>query len=1221
MNFYSDNFFTVFKRKKIFIFFILCIIFLANAGFAYALEIQYPSILGFSIDNDSSLPEYAKYFFNIGVAIAGTLAVIVIAWGGIQYMFTLGLGKMIDPKKGKRGPDEAKAWIKAGILGLLLIVCAYLIAYTINPFLVVFDLKKLAPLTFLANYFNPPGPQPPVEIYSEIPIGKLTENLLSRQIDCYDFTADGDPIPGEKITTDDRRIFFGPTYLEHDRVDCILKLSQAADRKAEVIKKLSDEIVKLMQQCTCSNPEKCSSTCKTKGDVCEPGKCAGTGPDCCPDGIKEIIEHGPIPIKSVKTDLTIENIDEELIWYTVYAHMDKINVSVGQNVGASTPIGEVGKASTSWPHLHFAVGYPSSAWSDIYDVAISFNVYSVISAPEKIGSREAGTAPLPLPSGSTPEKINFIKSTLSSPLDQGYCAWQEQLGSYLHDGDAYWAQDWQCKKNPVATESAIVYNMSSGPNIKSTVFSLLSSEGGVVIKHQLIPPVKKERLPEYYIETEKQYAGLDEFRSQYSQNYQLIKNAVEVQPPAKLNDQQITIINTGKCDLCIYECQACYAIQKNYPNCIAEQQKCEQQKATCEQNRQDCLKKTSPWHNLRLIDQLIYLQGRIEEMKESVKTDSNNLKNAESYLGQCYIADTYVDFIKTFEQTNKKDKVIMVEKPFFENPAKYCKGFEYNNSSCYSQCKDICPGTSQADFNCYKNAPNFEEVKSCYDYRSCIPGSKFTSFYNCMSVCKEQCAESCQEYLNEDEKKKCVKNCADNSQCLIDNESKCLVDFKQLYECADASSCQYQGYQENIDGCIAEHNDAGFVKNCIENSAYKCTYCSDQYAGYPECLVSPYSLQNKYSSSFISQHKNYQICSSAYTPIITNNNDDTKIETPCLRLYPETAKCPTGSKCPECPCDLVEEKIDYPPSTPSKKQPKTSCESSSDAGATDIGSSKSISQYRICSGTCDDLYYNDDPLTFYCQNSWWNKDETKDAIPIGHDRICPKEREIPVGQTIDDAEKWAVDLIKKVDEVTKKIKNMIQYMQRIGQEKDYCKCDSKCENGNPVCKATCDQSTSTTTDSSGNSTTTVSCSFNSCIGNACQTMIDFLLGAMCKDACKKGEGIPYFRNQVNIAEKDFLIFTIEQNRSDIVKELEYSRQQTNSCSVVQNNYGTQTRILSCERVEDEIISPQVDKYSKTIIGNKTFSSYCYGKSLGEILQTKEPLADNWFCCEDRKKDK
>jgi len=119
---------------------------------------------------------------------------------------------------------------------------------------------------------------------------------------------------------------------------------------------------------------------------------------------------------------------------------------------------------------------------------------------------------------------------------------------------------------------------------------------------------------------------------------------------------------------------------------------------------------------------------------------------------------------------------------------------------------------------------------------------------------------------------------------------------------------------------------------------------------------------------------------------------------------------------------------------------------------------------------------------------------------------------------------------------------------------------------------------------------------------------------------RQGKGIAYYYNQIDGSVKDFIIFTIQQNRSDIIKQLEYSRQQTNDCSTVQNNYGAQTRTLSCTRVQDEIISPQVDKYSKTIIKDKSFTSYCYGKELGDILKTSDPLADNWFCCEDRKKD-
>ena len=1029
-----------------------------NAGFVYALETRYPTILGMSIDNNSSFPEYAKYFFNIGMILAGILAVCVIAFGGIYYLVDFARGKF---------KDEGKEWIKAGVLGLLLTVSAYLIAYTINPYLVIFDLKGLAPLTFISNYFNPPLPSPPVEIYSEIPIGTLTEKLLSGAIDCYDFDGNGDPIPGDKITTDDNRTIYGPTYLDHDRVDCVLKLGQAAAKKAQIVKKLSDEITSLMNQCSCagstSNCDQDGKGCAVSGQGCA-GSCVNgackapegkKNTDCCPEGAKDKIEHGPIKI----------------------------------------------------------AGY---------------------------------------------------------------------------DGVS-----------------------------------------------------------------EKEYKGLDEFRSQFGNNYALIKNRVEIQPPPKVNGKQITIINNGNCATCNFQCPVCDPKKKDYNTCLKNQQTCKKNEQICKDNLQKCLKQNSPWHNLRLIDQLIYLQGKIEEMKSKVKNDLDNLRKAESYLGQCYLADTYVDFLKTYEQTNKENKAILVERSFSDpetqqliNPAKYCQGFQYNNSDCYSQCQKVCPGTTQTDFNCYKNAPDCSKEtdpaakknclakqaayikQNCYDKRECISdASPFSTFQGCMTGCKQQCLNSC-DYKSGDDKSKCQQGCNDNSQCLLDNEDKCLVDFNQLK------------------GCASE-NDLASKKECAENSAALCKYCSDQYSGYPDCLKSPYSLRDNYSASFIYQHPDYQICTYPYKIITINNQNNTTTNTTCLNLYPETDKCPATSKCPQCPCDIVNKTINY--SLPPAPNPNSSCSkgssssSSSSSGgssssgdsssggireiwgsgesSSSVGPAKKITEYRVCSANCDASVYNDDPLIFYCRQSWWFKEETKNTTPIGHEKICAKEREIPVGQTIDDAEKWANDFMDNIDSLTKKIESMIQYMKRIGQKTNYCTYDSKCENGKPVCHTDCQYNPpSSYADQEGKVIyVPPSCSFVPCSGNPCQLMIDLLVGATCSKACAVGNGIAYYSNQIDNAVKDFEVFSAKQNRSDIVKELSYSRQKTNDCSVVQNNYGTETRILSCTRVENEIISPTVDKYNKTIIGSKSFTSYCYGKSLGEILKTPEPMADNWFCCEDREK--
>ena len=171
-------------NKKIFFFLLLIFCFFLKADFVLALEQQYPTILGIGI-GDGTLPEFARYFFNIGMAMAGILAVIVIAFGGIYYLVSLGMGKFT---------DEGKQWIKAGILGLLLIVSSYLIAYTINPNLVVFKLDELLPIPFGIFSPKPPSDTTPFVYYNEIPIGTLTETLLSRTMHCYDFDDNGKPL-------------------------------------------------------------------------------------------------------------------------------------------------------------------------------------------------------------------------------------------------------------------------------------------------------------------------------------------------------------------------------------------------------------------------------------------------------------------------------------------------------------------------------------------------------------------------------------------------------------------------------------------------------------------------------------------------------------------------------------------------------------------------------------------------------------------------------------------------------------------------------------------------------------------------------------------------------------------------------------------------------------------------------------------------------------------
>ena len=64
-----------------------------------------------------------NWALDIGVAVA--LGIVI--WGGVLYISSAG-----DPRK----QNEAKKWVKAAILGLIILLTGYLILYTINPCLV-----------------------------------------------------------------------------------------------------------------------------------------------------------------------------------------------------------------------------------------------------------------------------------------------------------------------------------------------------------------------------------------------------------------------------------------------------------------------------------------------------------------------------------------------------------------------------------------------------------------------------------------------------------------------------------------------------------------------------------------------------------------------------------------------------------------------------------------------------------------------------------------------------------------------------------------------------------------------------------------------------------------------------------------------------------------------------------------------------------------------------
>jgi len=1034
------------NKKKIFLFGFLIGAFLLKASFALAIEETYPSILGFSLPADPTLPEYAKYFFNAGIGIAGLLAVLTIVFGGAYYLLDMGLGRF---------KDESKEWIKSGILGLAIVMCSYLIAYTINPNLVIFKLNGLDVVGLWGTGSGNVNSSIPRVYYEVIPIGRVTENLVAKTMDCFDFDVTGDPIgitnekdskgnaiPAEQVTV-------SPANKNHDIADCLLKLSEAVKKKMVIAENLGKKMVEMMnsEECKCSKAKSCTVPDNAWEGKCLPDFLVG---QTCPNSACEA------DAKCFCNDVTCGN-DE----YT---------------------------------------------------------------CPDIVKTVKEGKI-----------KINVC------------CEGEEDCTA------------------------------------------------------------------------EKEYLGLMEFKND----------------PNKPNIEEE---DTGN----VY---------------------------------------INSWKKLRLIDQIEWLNGEISAIKSQIALAKSTLIAIEKKASNCYAIKSQADFSKIYEQTNEKDKLIMKKG---ETPLKYCAGFEYDKNSYYQTCQKICPGYSQEDLQCYgqcekcdndnlkcsqfdpiKQKDKYKDcverrttclktqsscVKKCWDKRSCVfpvintkntasdnddeKITGFKDFQGCMSYYKTQCLETCsKKYLPcSAEYRKCVEDCNIDSQCLIKYEEQCVIGSTDLAQCNTKSNLQ----------------DTSNLKFCIERSSL-CAYGSDQYAGYEDCLK-PNFLGGKYSSSFLYKYPLRQKCQSSNDLVLNySEEDDEEIESwnYCLDEFPEASKCPSASKCPDCPCGIIGQynygsdvvegsggcgeygRDDMKTCKTSDGSTYNACDCPTGGAGSSSSTAISDSTYlRVVIGQCGKYSYSSDPLTFYCQDSWWNNPAEKTDEPLGDTRYCSKKDEIPVGQTVDDAEQWANEFVEAINKLLTTTNSAINYLKRIEKEKDYCKCDSTCGDGKNPCNATCscagaEQSTTDAT------TTGCNCVRGECSGNACQKMINLIKGKTMAEGCPEGfgmdgatastldfQGIGWFSFRIGEAINDYILFVNASKRSDILKELDYSRNKMDQCSVTSLTYGTDTKTLNCQRTEHEIIPPiKPTEGTQTIIKGEYIKNHCYGATAGKISGNSS-LMDNWFCCQE-----
>lgn len=84
---------------------------------------------------------FVANFYEFALMIGGVMAFGVIVYGGVKYTTSAG-----NPS----GQSDAKEWIEAALLGLLLLVGAYFILNVINPQLINLTLPTLTPVNITA---------------------------------------------------------------------------------------------------------------------------------------------------------------------------------------------------------------------------------------------------------------------------------------------------------------------------------------------------------------------------------------------------------------------------------------------------------------------------------------------------------------------------------------------------------------------------------------------------------------------------------------------------------------------------------------------------------------------------------------------------------------------------------------------------------------------------------------------------------------------------------------------------------------------------------------------------------------------------------------------------------------------------------------------------------------------------------------------------------------
>ena len=151
------------KSKKFVILFALVFLFLTVTHTAFALETNYPRIIGFPTisstegncknggDSSKCLPDLITYFFGFAITVAGVLGVFAIVIAGIRLLTSAGNPSAM---------SDARERIFGTILGIVLLMFCVILLQTINPALVNVKTIRLTPTIRPGEYIltrTPPG--------------------------------------------------------------------------------------------------------------------------------------------------------------------------------------------------------------------------------------------------------------------------------------------------------------------------------------------------------------------------------------------------------------------------------------------------------------------------------------------------------------------------------------------------------------------------------------------------------------------------------------------------------------------------------------------------------------------------------------------------------------------------------------------------------------------------------------------------------------------------------------------------------------------------------------------------------------------------------------------------------------------------------------------------------------------------------------------------------